>query len=72
MDIEKLTKEAQKVWFEYGEVIKEKFCFPKDSHIVAGPLLKAINSEDEERIRNFISWVKEQTENMKKMCGLKE
>ena len=72
MEIENLIKEAQKVWFEYGEVIKEKFCFRKDSHIVVGPLSNVINSGDEARIKDFISWVKEQIKNMKKMRGLNE
>ena len=72
MDVENLKKEAHKVWFEYGEVIKEKFCFPKDSHIVAAPLFNVIKSGDEDRLKNFISWVKEQIQNMKKMRGLNE
>ena len=72
MDIENLIKEARKAWFEYGEVIKEKFCFTKDSHIVAGPLFNVIRNGDEKRIQSFISWVKEQIQNMKQMRGLKE
>ncbi len=72
MDIENLIKEAKKVWFEYGEVIKEKFCFPKDSRIVTDDLFKVINTGDEERIQNFISWVKDQIQNMEKMRGLNE
>jgi hypothetical protein len=67
MNIEELAKEAHKVWFEYGEVIKEKFGFPKDSHIVAGPLLEAIKGGDEQQIRNFIIWVKQQIEDLRKM-----
>ena len=72
MDIENLIQEAQKAWFEYGEVIKEKFCFPKDSHIVSSDLLKVTNTGNEEKIRSFISWVREQIQNMKKMRGLNE
>ena len=72
VDIENLIQDAQKAWFEYGEVIKEKFDFPKDSQIVAGPLFNVIRTRDEERIQSFISWVKEQSQNMKNMRGLNE
>ena len=69
MDKENLKQEALKAWYEYGEAIKETFGFPKDSHIVAETLMKVISTDDEERIRRFILYVQEQTQNLRKMRG---
>ena len=69
MDAENLKQEAHRAWYEYGEAIKEAFGFPPDSHIVADPMIKVISTDDEEHIRRFILYAKEQTENLRKMHG---
>lgn len=69
MDAENLKQEARRAWYEYGEAIKEAFGFPEESHIVAETLIKVIRTDDEKRIRRFILYVQEQTQNLRKMRG---
>ena len=65
MDINELKEEAKRAWVAYGESIKEAFGFSGD--IVAKPLLRAIEKDDEDTIKAFILEVKELTDRMDKM-----
>jgi len=65
MDINELKDEAKRTWITYGKSIAKAFGFSGD--IEAGPLLRAIENEDEETINEFILEVKELTERMDKM-----
>lgn len=62
---ENLIQQAWKAWFEYGEAIKQAFGFQGD--IVAKPLIEVIDTDNENRITEFIAYVKDKTENLRKM-----
>jgi len=65
MDIDELKEEAKRAWVAYGESIKKTFGF--SGNIVAKPLLRAIEKDDEDTIKEFILEVKELTDRMDKM-----
>lgn len=65
MDINELKEEAKQAWVAYGESIKRAFGFSGD--IVATPLLRAIEKDDEDTIKAFILEVRELTDRMDKM-----
>jgi len=65
-NLENLRKEATKVWVEYGEAIVKAFKFAPGSKIVAEPLLNAIRTTDEQRLREFIAWVRKETDRVAK------
>lgn len=65
MDINELKEEAKRAWVAYGESIAKAFGFSGD--IEAAPLLRAIEKEDEQTIKDFILEVKELTDRMERM-----
>ncbi len=65
MDINELREEAKCAWVAYGKSIAKAFGF--SGNIEAGRLLRAIEKDDEDTIKEFILEVKELTERMDKM-----
>jgi len=65
MDINELKEEAKRTWFNYGESIKKALGF--SGNIEAGPLLRVIEKDDKDTIKEFILQVKELTERMDKI-----
>jgi len=65
MDINELKEEAKRAWVAYGESIRKAFGF--SGSIEAGPLLRAIEKDDEQTIEAFILEVKELTDRMERM-----
>ncbi|MCZ8298372.1 MAG: hypothetical protein O9297_14270 [Flavobacterium sp.] len=61
MDKEKLIKEAIESWCLYGYTINKAFEF-KDFLIESKPLENVLHSNSEEKIIQFISYVKSQIE----------
>ena len=59
MTREKFNKEATELWMQYGRLINEKFGF-KNYLIDGKPLEDLINNPSDEKINEFIAYIKEQ------------
>ena len=66
MSLEELREAATKAYVEYGEVIKKAFNLEGD--LLAGPLIKTLETTDEEKMKSFIGEVKEKTRRLEEMC----
>jgi hypothetical protein len=67
-----LQREARKAWFEYGEAIKVAFRFPRDAHIISEALEAMLAQADENRVRRFVSYVRQQTKEVREMKWIGE
>lgn len=69
---DELKREARKAWQEYGQAIVKAFGFPEGSAIVADEVEMVLMTAPEARVRQFIKWVREQTEKVSAMEFLGE
>jgi hypothetical protein len=67
MASDELRDEALKVWFEYGEAIKEAWNFPKKSVIAAEGLPQMLADGTDEKVRKFIAYYRAQTSDIQSM-----
>lgn len=58
-------KEARGAWLEYGLEVARKFRFAPDTMIVRAPLDDVLQTSDEAVVREFISYVRDQTAMLK-------
>ncbi len=65
MTLEELREAATKAYVEYGEVIKKAFNL--QGNLLAAPLIKTIETDDEEKIKSFIAEVKQETTRLEEM-----
>lgn len=65
MTLEELIEAATKVYVEYGEAIKKAFNL--EGNLLAGPLIKTLETADEEKIKSFIAEVKQETARLEEM-----
>ena len=56
---EELKKETIKIWIEYSEAIKKAFNL--NGFIEAEPVLNVLQTEDEEKVKKFIAYIKSKT-----------
>lgn len=61
-----LSNEAIKVWLEYGQAIIEAFGLNIESLIIAEPLNKILETTDEKKIKDFVSYIKQAIITLKK------
>jgi hypothetical protein len=59
--------ELLKAWIEYGEAIKSAFRFPPSAHIIAEGLDDFFQDRTDDLAREFISYVRQKTEEVRLM-----
>jgi len=59
MTTEELREAATKAYFEFGKAVKKAFNLEGD--LLAAPLFDTLNSDDEEKINEFITYCREET-----------
>jgi len=62
-----LKREALKAWVEYGQAVVKAFNFPKGSVIAADGLQEMLANASDSRVREFIAWVRKETETVRSM-----
>ena len=62
-----LKREALKAWVEYGQAVVKAFRFPEGSVIAADGLQEMLTNATDSRAREFISWVRQETETVRSM-----
>ena len=64
--ISQQLKEATiRAWIDFGEAVKKAFGFK--GFIEASPVIKILNAEDEEKVEQFLEYIKEQTKALEEM-----
>lgn len=65
MTLEELREAATKAYVEYGEVIKKAFNL--EGNLLEAPLIKILDTTDEEKIKSFIAEAKQETTRLEEM-----
>ena len=58
MTTEELREAATKAYFEFGKAVKKAFNLEGD--LLAAPLFDALRNDDEEKIKEFITYCREE------------
>jgi len=67
MASEKLRREAQKAWVEYGQAVVKAFEFPQGSVIAADGLPQMLSNSSDAQVKKLIAWLREQTKEVRSM-----
>ena len=58
MTTEELREAATKAYFEFGKAVKKAFNL--EGNLLTAPLFDTLNSDDEEKIKEFITYCREE------------